>query len=181
MDCSMPGFAVLHYLPEFTQTHVHWVGDAIQPSHSLSWMWTLYHGIQDQQFSWQILLLSPLDTIVQSLYFYVCKTHKIHAYIDVFKLFLLFSLCLLCLAHKWTKLISFSSVFSFQSHLLWALNIKTIIPIQVSVNIISLHFISIIWKHLEIFLNACCLLLFLSFTPCNIYAKKEGSCMPVKG
>ena len=32
---SMPGFSVLHYLPEFTQTHVHWVRDAIQPSHPL--------------------------------------------------------------------------------------------------------------------------------------------------
>ena len=32
---SMPGFPVLHYLPEFAQTHVHWVGDAIQPSHPL--------------------------------------------------------------------------------------------------------------------------------------------------
>ena len=35
MDCSTPGFLVLHHLPEFTQTHVHWVGDAIQPSHPL--------------------------------------------------------------------------------------------------------------------------------------------------
>ena len=31
MNCSMPGFPALHYLPEFAQTHVHWVGDAIQP------------------------------------------------------------------------------------------------------------------------------------------------------
>ena len=36
MDCSMPGLPVNHQLPEFTQTHVHWVGDAIQPSHPLS-------------------------------------------------------------------------------------------------------------------------------------------------
>ena len=36
MDYSTPGFPVLHYLPEFTQTHVHWFGDAIQLSHSLS-------------------------------------------------------------------------------------------------------------------------------------------------
>ena len=36
MDCSMPGFPVHHQLPEFTQTHVHWVSDAIQPSHPLS-------------------------------------------------------------------------------------------------------------------------------------------------
>ena len=36
MNLSMPGLPVHHQLPEFTQTHVHWVGDAIQPSHSLS-------------------------------------------------------------------------------------------------------------------------------------------------
>ena len=36
MDCSMPGLPVHHQLLEFTQTHVHWVGDAIQPSHPLS-------------------------------------------------------------------------------------------------------------------------------------------------
>ena len=33
MDCSTPGLSVLHYLLEFAQTPVHWVGDAIQPSH----------------------------------------------------------------------------------------------------------------------------------------------------
>ena len=36
MDCSTPGLPVHHELPEFTQTHVHLVGDAIQPSHPLS-------------------------------------------------------------------------------------------------------------------------------------------------
>jgi len=36
MDCSMPGFPAHHQLPELTQTHVHWVSDAIQPSHPLS-------------------------------------------------------------------------------------------------------------------------------------------------
>ena len=36
MDCSMPGFPVFHCVLEFAQTHVHWVGDAIQPSHPLS-------------------------------------------------------------------------------------------------------------------------------------------------
>ena len=36
MNCSMPDLPVHHQLPEFTQTHVHWVGDAIQPSHPLS-------------------------------------------------------------------------------------------------------------------------------------------------
>ena len=36
MNCSMPSLLVHHQLPEFTQTCVHWVGDAIQPSHPLS-------------------------------------------------------------------------------------------------------------------------------------------------
>ena len=35
MDCSTPGFPVLHHLLKLAQTHVHWVGDAIQPSHPL--------------------------------------------------------------------------------------------------------------------------------------------------
>ena len=35
MDCSKPVLLVHHQLQEFTQTHVHWVGDAIQPSHPL--------------------------------------------------------------------------------------------------------------------------------------------------
>ena len=36
MNCSTPGLPVHHQLPEFTQTHVHHVSDAIQPSHPLS-------------------------------------------------------------------------------------------------------------------------------------------------
>ena len=36
MNCSTPGLPVHHQLPESTQTHVHWVSDAIQPSHPLS-------------------------------------------------------------------------------------------------------------------------------------------------
>ena len=54
MDCSTPGLPVHRQLPEFTQTHVHWVGDAIQPSHPLSspfpptFNFSQYHGI----FQW---------------------------------------------------------------------------------------------------------------------------------
>ena len=36
MNCSTPGFPVHHQLTEFTQTFVHWVGDAIQPSHPVT-------------------------------------------------------------------------------------------------------------------------------------------------
>ena len=36
INCNTPGLRVHHQLPEYTQTHIHLVGDAIQPSHSLS-------------------------------------------------------------------------------------------------------------------------------------------------
>ena len=76
MDCSTPGFSVHHQLPESAQTVVHGVGDAIQPSHSLSspsppafnlyqhhslfqWVSSLYQGakvlefqLQYQSFQW---------------------------------------------------------------------------------------------------------------------------------
>ena len=76
MDCSVPGFPVLHHLTEFAQTHLHWVGDAIQPSHPLSspsspvfnlsqpqglfqWVISSYHvakvlelQLQHQSFQW---------------------------------------------------------------------------------------------------------------------------------
>ena len=35
MGCSTPGLLVFHHLPELVQTHIHWVGDSIQPSHPL--------------------------------------------------------------------------------------------------------------------------------------------------
>ena len=35
MNCSTPSFPVFHYLQKFAQTNVHWVGDAVQPSHPL--------------------------------------------------------------------------------------------------------------------------------------------------
>ena len=53
MDCSMPGFAVLHHLPELAQTHVHWVSDAIQPSRPLSFPSPAFNLSQHQGlFQW---------------------------------------------------------------------------------------------------------------------------------
>ena len=53
MDCSIPGFPFLHFLPGFAQTHVHWVSDAIQPSHSLSPSSPAFNLPQDQGlFQW---------------------------------------------------------------------------------------------------------------------------------
>ena len=54
MDCSTPGFPVLQQLRELTQTHVHWVGDAIQPSHPLSSPSPLAFNLSQHQglFQW---------------------------------------------------------------------------------------------------------------------------------
>ena len=84
MDCSMPGLLVHHQLLEFTQTHVHWVGDAIQPSHPLlspspftfnlsqhqglfKWVSSLHQvakilefQLQHQSFQWKAILSKSL-------------------------------------------------------------------------------------------------------------------------
>ena len=53
-DCSTPGFPVLHHLPELAPTHVHWVGDSIQPSHPLSSPSPLTFNLSQHQglFKW---------------------------------------------------------------------------------------------------------------------------------
>ena len=66
MDCITPGLSVHHQLPEFTQTHVHWVGDAIQPSHpllspSLAFNLSQHHGL----FKW----VSSLHQVAKVLEF----------------------------------------------------------------------------------------------------------------
>ena len=54
MNCRMPGFPALHYLPDCAQTHVHWVGDAIQPFHPLSPTSPLVFNLSQHQgfFQW---------------------------------------------------------------------------------------------------------------------------------
>ena len=49
MDCSTPGFPVLHHFPELASTHVHQVGDAIQPSRHLSSPSTLVFNLSKHQ------------------------------------------------------------------------------------------------------------------------------------
>jgi len=56
MDCSTPGFPVIHYLLEFAQTHIHWISNAIQPSHSLSSPSPAFNLSQNQVFSYELVL-----------------------------------------------------------------------------------------------------------------------------
>ena len=66
MDCSMPGFPVHHQLLELTQTHVHWVGEAIQPSHPWSSPSPTFNFSQNQGlFKW----VSSLHQVAKVLEF----------------------------------------------------------------------------------------------------------------
>ena len=56
MKCSMPGFPVHHRLPEFAQTHVHWVNDTIQPSSALANLQPLAAFFLIHWYDWSSLL-----------------------------------------------------------------------------------------------------------------------------
>ena len=58
MDCNMPGLPVLHYLLEFAQVHIHWIDDAIQPSHPLSPSSFAFKLSQQQSFPMSQLFAS---------------------------------------------------------------------------------------------------------------------------
>ena len=65
MGCSMPGLPVLHYLLEFAQTHVHWVGDAIQPSYPLSPCAPALNLSQHQGLSQWVICLSQVAKVLE--------------------------------------------------------------------------------------------------------------------
>ena len=68
MDCSMPGLPVHCQLPEFTQTHVLWVGDAIQWSHPLSSPSPLTFNLSQHQglFKWVSSLYHVAKVLVSA-------------------------------------------------------------------------------------------------------------------
>ena len=74
MDCSMPGFPILHHLPELVQTHVYWAHDAIQPSHPLSFPFPLVLNVSQNQdlFQW----VSPLHQVAQVLSFSISLSNE---------------------------------------------------------------------------------------------------------
>ena len=65
MHGSMPGFPVLHHLPGLAQTHVHWVGDAIQPSHPLSSPSPAFYLSQLQDFSLKVTSLHQVAKVLK--------------------------------------------------------------------------------------------------------------------
>ena len=70
-DYNMPGFPVLHHLLELAQIHVHWAGDAIQPSHPLSSPSHPAFNLSQHQglFQWvgsshQVAKITPLSSVI---------------------------------------------------------------------------------------------------------------------
>ena len=90
MDCSMPGFPVFHQLPDLAQTHAHWVGDAIQPSHPQFSSVTLNCHVQSVQLfaipwikecqaslsinSQSLLKLMSIESLMPSNRLILCRT-----------------------------------------------------------------------------------------------------------
>ena len=75
-DCNMPGFPILHHLPESVQTHVYWVGDAIQPSHPLSPPSPFAFNLTQHQGLFQWVDSSHQVTKVlelQLIFFFICS------------------------------------------------------------------------------------------------------------
>ena len=70
MNCSTPGLPVHHQLPEFTQTHVHRVSDAIQPSHPLSSPFPPALNLSQHQglFKWASFSYQVAKVLVPSLH-----------------------------------------------------------------------------------------------------------------
>ena len=92
MDCGMPSLPVLHYLAEFTQIHVQWVGDAMTPSHPL---------LPPSPFGFNISQHRGLLQWVSSLH-QVTKVLKLHLGLGIWFTFLFSLHHLLC--HKTVKL-----------------------------------------------------------------------------
>ena len=103
LDCSTPGFPVHHQLPEFTQTHAHWVGEAIQPSHpsppafSLSQHQSLFKWVNSSHLVvkyWSFsFIISPSKEYSGLISFFF--------FFPVLFIFLLYNIVLVCHTLTW--------------------------------------------------------------------------------
>ena len=116
MDCSTPGLPVHHQLPEFTQTHVHWVSDAIQSSHPLLSPSPPTFNLSQHQglFKW----VSSLHQVAKVLEFqYSCN----YSYLKKKTIILTLYLLLLLVAYNYWVVgiaLAFSQAFCTFTHLL---------------------------------------------------------------
>ena len=104
MDCSMPGLPVQHQLLEFIQIHVHWVRDAIQPSHPLLSP-VAYQALVSSIISLNLLRFMSIESVMLPNHFILC--HPFLLLPSVFPSIRVFSNeSILCIT--WPKYQSFS-------------------------------------------------------------------------
>ena len=89
-DCSMPGLSVHQQLTEFTQAHVRWVGDAIQPSRPLLPPSPSAFNVSQHQglFQWVGSLhqvAKPIYCKVLFFFFFIPLRHKVSCWFDIFQ------------------------------------------------------------------------------------------------
>ena len=78
VDCSTPGFPVLHHLPELAQTHVHWIGNVIQPSYPLlSPSPSAFYLFQHQGFFQWVSSLNQVAKVLELQLQHLSLTHFI--------------------------------------------------------------------------------------------------------
>ena len=115
MDHSTPGLPVHHQLPEFTQTHVHWVGDAVQPSHPLSSLSPPAFNLSQHNIFRSHLCCSMDQYIIPSyswvqcpLYAYTTVCLSVHPLVDIWAVFIFWLLWIVLL---WTCVYMYLSLF----------------------------------------------------------------------
>ena len=105
MDCNMSSFPVLHHLPEFAQTHVHWLDDAIQSSHPLpSPSPPALNFSQHQGFCNG----SALDIGWPKYIFFITWYNSCPVFHH--------TICTLNIMHRWLKTVKFDRVLNHFSH-----------------------------------------------------------------
>ena len=78
MDCSPPGLPVHHQLLESTQTHVHWVSDAIQPSHPLLYLPSIFPSIRVFSNEWALCIRWPKYWSFSFLFFFFASVFPVN-------------------------------------------------------------------------------------------------------
>ena len=121
MNCSTPGLPVHHQLPEFTQTHVHQVGDAIQPSHPLLSP-VAYKALVSSIISLNLLRFMSIESVMLPNHFILC--HPLLLLPSVFPSIRVFSNeSVLCI--RWPKYQSFSFSISPSSEYSGLISFRT--------------------------------------------------------
>ena len=144
MDCSIPGFPVLHYLPEIAQTHVHGVDDTIQTSHPLfppsppAFIFPSIRIFSNDVYVWVLFCLP--ETIITLL-----TGHQIRSDQSLS--------CVLFSTYPWTAAFQASLSFTISQSLLKLMSVELVMPSNHLILCHPLLFLPSIFASIRIFSN----------------------------